>query len=813
MSAADPQVVTNPPGLSAISDRVNDFAGFREALLQPLPGEQAIGAWRPVPGDLGLQVLEWWAYVADVLTFYNERHANESYLRTATRASSVANLVALVGYQPAPGIAASGTLAALGKPRGAEGPLAIPAGMQVSSVASPGTPSQTFEVDRAASFTGPSTLAAALPADTSLQLADDGTLPVLLAGRVTSIKPGDQLLLVANDYAGVNDAWCATTVNAIAATADPVTGAASTLVTLSASTSGWQSYGWLSQLLEHSSDCGDYRLLRPTGTAALWNPPNPVTKPVPTGAVTAESWNASGVTGNANLSVPVRGINGGDLVLFQTPFGGAVAVVGAVTDTVGLVTNPNNPQSGAATQPNIVVPYTQLSLALGWVSTFILFATVGEGDAGSVAVRYGFKDVGAIIGMPATTLDALPASVSVAADAPPAVGATALLQDATGAAVPVTVTGVDSADPGTAVLELVGAGSPAATVTTPLAVPLTLLLDLIQVSRGKTVASEVLGSGNAALANQTFSLAKSPLTYLAGSDGPTSTLTVYVNGIAWQEVGSFYGQAPDAQVFVVSRSPDQTVTTVTSGDGVNGARLPSGSGNVVATYRYGSGATVPPAGKLVTIVKPQPNLASLRNPVAVSGGVDPQSPDDVRRDAPASVITFGRAISAVDYELIASAAPGVDRATAYWTFDGEQQRSLITVYVGDDEDAVSAAIAALAGTEDPNRPVAVRAATPIATSLSCSLLVAAGRQLDATVAAATAAISDPVAGLFSPGQMAIGQPLYRSAVTAALIVPGVLAVHALFIDSSENEVFDPAQDGFYVLSTDALAITGVNASG
>ena len=190
MSATDPQVVTNPPGLPAIADRVNDFAGFREALLQPLPGEQAIGAWRPVPGDLGLQVLEWWAYVADVLTFYNERHANESYLRTATRASSVANLVALLGYQPAPGIAASGTLAVLGKPRGAEGPLAIPAGMQVSSVASPGTPSQTFEVDQAASFTGPSTLAAALPADTSLQLADDGTLPVLLAGRITSIKPG-----------------------------------------------------------------------------------------------------------------------------------------------------------------------------------------------------------------------------------------------------------------------------------------------------------------------------------------------------------------------------------------------------------------------------------------------------------------------------------------------------------------------------------------------------------------------------------------------------------------------------------------------
>ena len=89
--AQDPQVIVNPPGLAQISYQVDDFTGFRRALLRPLPGEQAIGTWRPVPGDLGLQVLEWWAYLGDVLTFYNERIANESYLRTATQPASVAN--------------------------------------------------------------------------------------------------------------------------------------------------------------------------------------------------------------------------------------------------------------------------------------------------------------------------------------------------------------------------------------------------------------------------------------------------------------------------------------------------------------------------------------------------------------------------------------------------------------------------------------------------------------------------------------------------------------------------------------------------
>ena len=147
----------------------------------------------------------------------------------------------------------------------------------------------------------------------------------------------------------------------------------------------------------------------------------------------------------------------------------------------------------------------------------------------------------------------------------------------------------------------------------------------------------------------------------------------------------------DARVFVVTRSPDQTVTTVTFGDGVNGARLPSGTGNVVASYRYGSGAASPPAGRLTTISQPQPNLASIQNPVPVSGGADPQSPDDVRTAAPASVFTFGRAISATDYEQVAAQAPGVSRATAYWTFDAAEQRTLVTVYVDDDQAAVAAA--------------------------------------------------------------------------------------------------------------------------
>ena len=83
---------------------------------------------------------------------------------------------------------------------------------------------------------------------------------------------------------------------------------------------------------------------------------------------------------------------------------------------------------------------------------------------------------------------------------------------------------------------------------------------------------------------------------------------------------------------------------------------------------------MPPPTRLTTILKPQQNLASIRNPVGVWGGADAEQPQDVRDDAPKSVLTFGRAISGDDYETVAALAPSVARARAYWTWDATQQR-------------------------------------------------------------------------------------------------------------------------------------------
>lgn len=783
------RVVHNPPGRSQISARVDDFTGFRRALLRPLPGEQAIGPWRPAPGDLGLQVLEWWAYLGDVLTFYNERIANESYLRTATQPGSVANLVALLGHQPAPGLAATGNLAAIRSAGQPAEPLVIPAGLPVASTASAGVPSQTFEAGAAASFTGPSSVPVTLAPGPALTVgADGGPRSALLAGPVSGIGAGDRLLLADSGFTGQDGIWALVTVGRVSPAPDPAAGVTNTLLEFSASTRGPAPAPPLPAQ-------ASYRLLRPTAAVPLWNRGTPAGG----GPVVAQAGTGLAV----HLYAAVRGISPGDTVLFDCGPGepSALARVAGTAEVLWAVPYPAAPGPSAPGPPPVIVPHTVLTVVTADA------AALEQADPATVTLRYGLGDVGTLTGVPAASLASLP--VTAAVPAAPPLGSTAILADATGTGLLVRI-----ADTGPGWVTLAGAGTPPSAITDPLAVPLQLLTHLLPVSRGTTVTGEVLGSGNAALASQSFTLASSPLTYLAGAGGPVSTLAVYVDGVQWQEVPSFYGQAPDARVFTVSRSPDQAITTVVFGDGINGARLTSGSGNITATYRYGSGAAGPPAGRLTTILEPQPGLASVQNPVAVSGGADPQSAADVRASAPASVLTFGRAVSAADYETIAGQAPGVSRVAAAWMLTS--RRAVATVYVDGGQAAAAAANAALTAAGGPSRPLLVLAATPVKVSLSCTLVIAAGRPVAAVTAAAAAAVADPVTGLFSPGRMGIGQRLYRSAIDAALMVPGVVAVHDLTVSWDGRvlgELADPGPGSFFDLPAASVTIGGTSASG
>ncbi len=213
--------------------------------------------------------------------------------------------------------------------------------------------------------------------------------------------------------------------------------------------------------------------------------------------------------------------------------------------------------------------------------------------------------------------------------------------------------------------------------------------------------------------------------------------------------------------------------TSSSATAQNGALLPTGVNNVIATYRFGSGAKAPAPGSLTVVLQPQPGLRSFRNPVAVGGGADPDPPTQVRQLAPRSVLTLNRAVSVDDYQAIAAADPGVARATAVVAFDPLAQRPRVTVWVGDDPDAVAAAQAALAATADPNRLPQVMLAQAVAMTLSLTF-VYDPRYLPSNVQQAVqTALIDPDAGLLGKNVVGIGQVFYDSQIYGAcLAVPG-----------------------------------------
>lgn len=802
-----PATISNPPGRNSISYRVGDYISFREALLRPLPGETELVHWRPsASGDLAVQMVEWWAYLADILTFYNERIANEDYLRTAELPESVKRLILVLGYRPRPGIGATGTLAALlSSPK----PITLPQGFQVQSKPGPGKQPQIFELG-ADTLVQPPDVVAADPVPGTALLGSDNS-SVLLQGTVSSIKAGDELLLLHNGWVGVDQSnnpdlnYALVTVASLNPEKDPH-GKTNTRVVFTAAPT-----------FPSTPQVVDYTLLRSTQTAHLW--PFSGSK-------------ATVITNRrADLESITRQIKVGDPVLFSAPdpsLGEQLVSVTAYQEPVWYANapDPSNPQTppDPTTNPPIPIPHT----AIGFQP--FLNGNWNRSQQ-TVSVRYAWQQVGTLVPTPLTSfsgagngLRAVPPAVFPQGD-----GIPILLEDANGNGEAAQGSG------GPNVLDLSSLPNPPVNLVPPLNV----LFNLLAVSRGKTVSNEILGSGDATVAGQEFVLKNSPLTYLmSGSStsgtGYTSTLQVWVDGVQWKEVPSFYDQLPDAHIFV-TREDENNQTHVQFGDGINGARLSSGTNNVVATYRYGSGADSPDAGSLTTILQPQPNLKSIVNPVPVGGGADPDPPDQIRKYAPQSVLNFGRAVSGDDYETIAAQAPGVARAKSYWSWDPQQQRTVVTVYVGDDQNAVAAAQLALNNADDPNRPVVVNLATAVPVSLSFTLLVDPDYVTADVQTAVTAALIDPDNGLLGANVIGIGQVIFESQIyEACLSVPGAVAVHALSFSVFTEQIlfrqtgsltrflpvkrffsqsqaapfrFDPGTGGFFQLPSSSLSIS------
>lgn len=143
VAVATPISPFNRPGLSAIVFRVGTYASFRQAMLQDISRTQALSSLQTrSDDDYAVTLFDMWATVADVLTFYQERIANEGYLRTARLRDSVLRMARLLDYQLRPGVAAT-TLLAFTLDKNAT--LQIPVGLRVQSVPADDEKPQIYE--------------------------------------------------------------------------------------------------------------------------------------------------------------------------------------------------------------------------------------------------------------------------------------------------------------------------------------------------------------------------------------------------------------------------------------------------------------------------------------------------------------------------------------------------------------------------------------------------------------------------------------------------------------------------------------------
>lgn len=159
--------IHNSPGLDAIAYRIGIYGTILHRMLLRLPrqffefekedpvnpGTYLLQRIHPLavlttrdPDDPSIALSDAWAVVGDVLTFYQERIANESWLRTAKERRSLLELARAIGYELSPGVSASSFLAfTVETAPGSPAEVTVPAGTRVQSIPGQDELPQTFE--------------------------------------------------------------------------------------------------------------------------------------------------------------------------------------------------------------------------------------------------------------------------------------------------------------------------------------------------------------------------------------------------------------------------------------------------------------------------------------------------------------------------------------------------------------------------------------------------------------------------------------------------------------------------------------------
>ncbi|WP_047487168.1 hypothetical protein [Terriglobus sp. TAA 43] len=712
--------------------------------------------------DFTMALLDGWAVSLDVLTFYQERLANEAYLRTAVQGRSIFELTRLVGYVPSPGLAASAVLAfTLNSAPGAPESVAIPAGTRAQSIPPPGGLPQVFETatDLRAHIGWN-----ALPAVSSLpwSLAGSDTR-TCLAGVSTGLQIGDALLFVAAtngvpNASGPADLRIVTAVEVKSSdritevswdralsSFGAVTGAQAVVVyalrkkTLlfgsqapnpllftAAGITSSPDYpkdpqkDWQFEYHDGSNEVyldSQYAGLVASGETAQWavlsGPANSALLQV--GGVRDLSPNLYTLTSKATAlkfsSYAV--IEGTAASSMDDLLSGIVnwsreATLYAASERLAVASLPlKSPYVNSASMPQYPMSADMMLPVFG--STITITGGQGIVAGGPIAVqgkavRLRVVTAGAATFVPQDTAvnqavtDNQVFLINAYQPTPEDGGTAWQVTTISGIAgtLHLTAKGVFRMEPSSDNDALTGEAARVSSVsvqgditTLQLVSGLQGIYDVTTVTvnantmdatHGETV-HEILGNGDGTNATLLFTLKQTPLTYVSSDSGGgiTSTLQVWVNSQKWTEVPNFLMSGPADRVYVTGA--DQSGSTfVQFGDGLRGARTPTGQSNIRAVYRKGIGSEgMVSAGQISQLLDRPQGLKGVANPSGATGGADPASPADARTSAPLPTLTLGRVVTLEDFQAYSSAFPGIGKALAVWSWLGRERGILVTV--------------------------------------------------------------------------------------------------------------------------------------
>lgn len=92
-----------------INYMARDYRSFRQALIEMIPSK--LPEWTDLSeADFGVVLIELFAHLADILSYYQDRMANEAFLATARERRSVVQHLRLIGYEMAHASAAAAGL-------------------------------------------------------------------------------------------------------------------------------------------------------------------------------------------------------------------------------------------------------------------------------------------------------------------------------------------------------------------------------------------------------------------------------------------------------------------------------------------------------------------------------------------------------------------------------------------------------------------------------------------------------------------------------------------------------------------------------